>query len=87
MNELPWHFGDFCLFPLHELCYVGKSVIGFVLPHLFAIICHLFILTFFEREHLSLWIFLIMSLVGFFNALDSLSETVLVPLHASHHFK
>ena len=84
--------------PVNELCYVGKrdilriiisikSVTSFILPHLFAIIRHLFILPFFERELLLPWIFLIASLIGFFKALDSLSEAVLVPLHASHHFK
>ena len=86
------------MFPLNELCYVSKrdilriiisikSVTSFALPRLFAIIRHLFILTFFERELLLPWIFLIVSLVGFFNVLDSLSEVVLVLLHASHHFK
>ena len=52
-NELPWHLGDFHLFPLNELCYVSKcdilriiisvkNPVGFVLLCLFAIVSHLF---------------------------------------------
>ena len=83
--ELPWHLGDFHLFPFNELCYVSKcdilriiisvkNLVSFVLLCLFAIVSHLFILILFKFELLLLWILLIVSLVGFFNALNSLSE-------------
>ena len=85
MNKLPWYLGDFHLFPLNELCYVSsvtywgslsasRTLLALSCWVFLPLLATFFILILFKCELLLPWILLIASLVGFFNALNSLSE-------------